>query len=601
MTSKSLRFESFTLDLDRLCLHGPSGPADLRRKSFEVLRYLVEHAGRVVTKEEMLAAIWPDVTVGDESLTQCISEVRRALGDKSQRIIKTVARRGYLIDVPISEREAPGPARQSFALSEFFEAPRPRQLPTASHPAPDGQDATPLLAAQAAESSRRQVTALACNFGVAALGERVDPEDLSAILAECHSRTREVVEAHGGFVAKNLVDGAHFLFGYPRAREDDAERAVRAGLAVARAVRELKFGCVAEPLQVRVGIATGVVVIGDPMGGLDKDHGAVGDAPLLASLLLGLVHTSAVMVSASTRGLIGSLFECRDLGAAETNQLPQPVEAWEVLRENATGSRLEALRSVARKLVGREEELEILLRRWGQAKRGEGRVCLAERRGGHRQVEAHARFAGASGGEPHTPLVYHCSPYHQESAFHPIIGQLLRAADIERDESAETKLHKLETLLAQSSENLSEEVPLFAALLSIPESERYPLPNLTPQRLKERTLGALLGQLKRLAARTPVLMVFEDLHWIDPTSLELLSLAVDQAPGLRLLFIVTSRPEFTPPWASHQHISTVSLSRLGRSEGQTLVTVLPKARLSHLRFSSRSFIAPTASHCSSRN
>ena len=298
---------------------------------------------------------------------------------------------------------------------------------------------------------------------------------------------------------------------------------------------------------------------------------AIGEAPLLATRLLAVADPGAVVVSADTRQLVGGLFNCLPIGVA--TGLVLPVEAFRVLNETAVESRFEALgRSRGSPLIGREEELNLLRRRWEQVAQGPGRVVLITGEPGIGKSRLTRALQEKIASDQQTQLIFHCSPHHRDSALHPVIGHLVRATGIERDDSAETKLHKLETLLAQSSENLRVEVPLFAALLSIPEGGLFPLPNLTPQRLKEHILGALFGQFKRLAERQPLLMVFEDLHWIDPTSLELLSLAVDQAPDLRLLIIMTSRPEFRPPWASHRHISTVSLSRLGRSEGQTLVT-----------------------------
>jgi predicted ATPase len=230
-------------------------------------------------------------------------------------------------------------------------------------------------------------------------------------------------------------------------------------------------------------------------------------------------------------------------------------------------------------LLGREEELDLFMRRWEKIKHGDGRVVLLVGEPGIGKSRLARALGEGVRSEPHMPLIYHCSPYHQDSALHPVISQLLRAASIERDDSAEAKLGKLETLLAQSSENLVEDMPLFAALLSIPGGDRYPLPNLTPQRFRERTLDALLGQLNKLAVQKPVLMVFEDLHLIDPTSLELLSLTVDQISSQRVLLLITVRPEFTPPWPSHRHISTLSLNRFGRSEVKALVAGVTQGKL----------------------
>jgi class 3 adenylate cyclase/tetratricopeptide (TPR) repeat protein len=415
--------------------------------------------------------------------------------------------------------------------------------------------------------------------GSSALSTRLDPEEQRDVVGAFQSCCASEIKRLDGFVAQYLGDGVLAYFGYPAAHEDDAERAIRAGLAILDAVRAHK-PAPEVALGARLGVATGVVVVGDLVReSVTQENAAIGETTNLAARLQSLAEPNTLVISPDTHRQVGALFEYHDLGWQTLKGFAEPLHVRQVLGASTVENRFEAQHpSGSSALLGRDEELDLLLRRWGQAKRGQGRVVLLSGEAGIGKSRLTRAFQERLAGEPHTPLVYHCSPYHQESALHPIIGQLLRAADIERDDSADIKLHKLETLLAQSSENLSEEVPLFAALLSIPESERYPLPNLTPQRLKERTLGALLGQLKRLAARTPALMVFEDLHWIDPTSLELLSLAVDQAPGLRVLLIVTSRPEFTPPWASHQHISTVSLSRLGRSEGQTLVTGITKGK-----------------------
>ena len=434
--------------------------------------------------------------------------------------------------------------------------------------------------ARGVPAERRQLTVMFCDMvGSSALSTRLDPEEQRDVVGAFQSCCASEIKRLDGFVAQYLGDGVLAYFGYPAAHEDDAERAIRAGLAILDAVRAHK-PAPGVALGARIGVATGVVVVGDLVReGVTQENAAIGETTNLAARLQSLAEPNTLVISPDTHRQVGALFEYHDLGQQTLKGFSEPLLVRQVLGASKVENRFEARHpSGSSALLGRDEELDLLLRRWGQAKRGEGRVILLSGEAGIGKSRLTRALQERLAGEPHTPLVYHCSPYHQESALHPIIGQLLRAADIERDESAETKLHKLETLLAQSSENLSEDVPLFAALLSIPESERYPLPNLTPQRLKERTLGALLGQLKRLAARTPVLMVFEDLHWIDPTSLELLSLAVDQAPGLRLLFIVTSRPDFTPPWASHQHISTVSLSRLGRSEGQTLVTGITKGK-----------------------
>jgi predicted ATPase len=248
------------------------------------------------------------------------------------------------------------------------------------------------------------------------------------------------------------------------------------------------------------------------------------------------------------------------------------VHVRQVLGPSKVESRFEAQHQAGTSpLLGREEELELLLRRWEEAKRGDGRVVLVTGEPGIGKSRIARALRDQLSSDPHTSLSYFCSPHHQSSAFYPHTMQLMRAASIERDDGAEVRLDKLQSLLAQSSGNLDQDMPLISALLSIPGGHRYTLPEMTPQRRKQRTLAALLDQLKRLAARQPVLVVYEDLHWIDPTSLELLSFAIEQVRDQRILLVATARPEFAPPWPGHRHVSTLSLNRFGQSESQALI------------------------------
>ena len=407
-----------------------------------------------------------------------------------------------------------------------------------------------------------------CVVDLAALARSLDPEDLREVLAAFYGCVGQVVERHGGLVAKRLADGVSAYFGYPRAHEDDPERAVRAGLAATRAVGELKIEVLATSLQVRVGIATGLVVVDD---GQSAERALVGETPLLAAQLVNVAAPGAVVVAGATRRIVGALFEFRDLGDHAKGSA-EPVDASVVLHEGAIESRFEALRgSDASPLVGRREELDFLVGRWEQARRGNGRVVLLTGEAGigkSRIAQAmHDRLAA----QPHTALVYQCSPHHRDTALYPIVTQLSRAAGIRRNDSPEIKLRKLERSLEYSSRPPDEHVSLFAALLSIPGGERYQLQDLAPQQIKERTLGALLELLKRHCAAQPVLAVFEDLHWIDPTSLELLSQAVEEASGLPLLLLGTARPEFTPPWPNDWHTATMALTRLAAPDVEALI------------------------------
>jgi class 3 adenylate cyclase len=420
-------------------------------------------------------------------------------------------------------------------------------------------------------AERRQLTVMFCDLvGSTPLSAQLDPEDLREVISAYHRAVAEVVAGFDGFVAKYMGDGILVYFGYPRAHEDDAERTIRAGLDVVDAVGRLDVKSV--NLQARVGIATGLVVVGDLIGeGSAQEQSVVGETPNLAARLQGLAEPDAVVIAAGTRRLVGDLFEYRDLGVVEVKGIAAPVPAWQVLRPSVVASRFEALRgSALTRLIGRDEEIDLLLRRWARAKVGDGQVVLISGEPGLGKSRIAAALEERLQAEPHLRLRYFCSPYHQDSALHPFIGQLGRAAGFTRDDMPAAKLEKLEALLARAAAP-DEDVAFLADLLSVPASDRHPLPNLSPQRKKERTIEALMRQLEGLAARKPVVMVFEDAHWIDPTSRELLDLTIERVRSLPVLLIVTFRPEFQPPWTGQPQVSMLALNRLGRRDRTALV------------------------------
>jgi class 3 adenylate cyclase/predicted ATPase len=415
-------------------------------------------------------------------------------------------------------------------------------------------------------AERRQVTVMFSDLvGSTALSARMDPEDLREVISAYQKCVADTVQRSGGLVAKYMGDGALVYFGYPHAHEDDAERAVRAGLELVAGVGALKTHAL---LQTRVGIATGMVVVGDLIGsGASQEQAIVGETPNLAARLQGIAEPNSVVIAESTRKLVGNLFELEDLGARDLKGIAGPVWAWAALRPSSVESRFEAMHaSGLTELVGREEEIELLLRRWWKVKTGEGQVVLLSGEPGIGKSRLTAALMERLAGEPHTQLRYFCSPQYADSALHPIIGQMERAAGFAHDDTAQVKLDKLDALLAQSFA-APQDAAMFVEMLSLKSDDgRYPTVDMAPEQRRQKTLQALTVQLEALSQQKPVLMIFEDAHWADPTSLEAFGRAVDRLRTLRVLLIVTHRPEFEPPWVGRPYVTALILNRLGGRE-----------------------------------
>jgi class 3 adenylate cyclase/tetratricopeptide (TPR) repeat protein len=444
----------------------------------------------------------------------------------------------------------------------------PLEPPVTAAASPASATATPRPKAE-----RRQLTVLFCDLvGSTELSARLDPEDLGQVIGAYRECCDEVIGRWDGHVARYLGDGVLAYFGYPRANEYDAERAVRAGLDLVAAVGRLESGN-GKPLAARVGIATGTVVVGGLIGeGAAQEESVVGETPNLAARLQALAAPGTVVVAASTRRLLGTLFELTDLGAIRLKGFAQPLAAFQVVGEGRAEGRFEALRGgYLTPLVGREHELGVVLERWACAKEGHGQVVMISGEPGIGKSRIVRALRERLASEPHIALSHFCSPYHTNTALHPIITQLERAAGFTPDDEPETKPAKLEGLLRQSTSHLDEVVPLIAALLGVPSGGQYPDLNLTPPRQKQRTLEVLIEQLAGLARNGPVLDVYEDAHWADPSSLELLDLVVERIRTLPVLVVITYRPEFTPPWLGEKHLTSLPLNRLGRSQAAAML------------------------------
>jgi len=409
-------------------------------------------------------------------------------------------------------------------------------------------------------ADRRQLTVLFCDLvGSTALSRKLDPEDLGALIRTYQQTCREVVERCGGHIAQYLGDGVMVYFGWPRAHEDDAQRSVRAATAILDAIRGVPSP---EPLHVRIGIATGLVVIGGTgAGGAKEPKLAVGQTPNLAARLQALAGSDEVVVAEPTRALAGGVFAYEDLGEHFVKGIPEPVRAWRVLGESGVAGRFEATHTDApTPLVGRGPEMELLRRAWDGVQQGMGEVVVLRGEAGIGKSRIALELCASVALQPHHLLHFQCMPYNINSAFFPIIAHLQRAAGFARSDTPAAKLDKLEALLARwrLPEGMA---PIYAALLSLP-LDRYPPSRVSAAKQKENTIEAIVSSVIALSKSNPVLMVFEDAHWVDPTTLDALSAVIDGIGTAPVLLTITCRPEFAPPWMERSHVTLCELGRL---------------------------------------
>ncbi|MBR0831010.1 AAA family ATPase [Bradyrhizobium manausense] len=427
-------------------------------------------------------------------------------------------------------------------------------------------------------AERRQLTTMFCDMvDSTGLSAQFDPEDVRDMIASFRETCVRVVKHYEGFAARYVGDGILVYFGYPTAHEDDAERAVRAGLEIVRVLSSARAieprGALSHAPAVRIGIATGLVVVGDLVGpGTEERDSAVGETVNLAARLQGLAPSNGVVISSSTQALLKGKFDYRNLGAHALKGISDKAQAWHVVRATRVETRFAA--AMGSKLtphVNREEEIALLTARWQQAKEGDGQVVVLFGEPGIGKSRIIQEIFERLGGDRHGHVSFQCSPYYTSTAFYPFIEQLKFSLGLDREDASALSLSSLEAAVAQANIEVEQVTPLFAALLSIPTGDRYQPLELSPQQQKDATVSALVNHLVGLANDQPLVAVFEDLHWIDPTSREVIDLLVDKVQGKPILVIITARSEFQPSWNAHSHITTLLLNRLSRQLRATLV------------------------------
>ena len=460
-------------------------------------------------------------------------------------------------------------------LLEAIAALRHKDTP-AGDPAPFSSRPPTNLTAGLAETAgeRRQLTVMFCDVvGSTALSEKLDPEELRSLLHAYRTHCGDVIARYDGFVARYVGDGILTYFGWPTAHEEDAERAVRAALEIVQTVKQASS---TEDLSVRIGIATGPVVVGEAAGTGDQSKLAVGSTPNLAARLQGLATAGQIVIAKSTVRLVGNSFGLTDLGEHDLKGIAEPVRAWRVERALVAESRFDAHRGggTLTPLVGRGEELDLLRSRWSQASDGEGQVVLLSGEPGIGKSRILSALRERLEAEGVQALRFQCSPYYVNSAFWPIIDNFERALKFTRDETTDSKFDKLEALIVTRYGRPLADVRFVASILSIPCEKRYGALPMTPQKHKDETLRTLVDITEAAARKQPSVLLFEDAHWADPTTLEVLDLLIDQVKTVPLLVVLTHRPEFQSRWSGQGHVGALNLSKLTRAQSAAMVSAL---------------------------
>lgn len=550
-------FGDYELDLERRELRHMGQVLSIEPKVFEALTFFIEHRERAVSKEELLEHVWAGQFVSDSALTYCVMTVRRAIGDsgRTQRLIKTIHGHGYRFIGKIEVHQA-----------RVAEVPGETALTESAPPPPVSR-----------EAERRQLTVLVCRVEVSStLDESLDPEDLHEVMSSLQDVYREVVGRFQGHIAQYLSDGLVVYFGYPLAHEDDALRAIRSGRAIMTELDRLRTSLEWDKgitLNVRMGLDTGIVVMGsvNSSGELTETL-ALGEAPQIATQLLVLAEPYRMLTTEATYRLTEGYFSFEALGIHEFDERAQMLAVFQVMAENPAPNRFAvAIQFGLTPLVGREKELNLIMQNWAQAQSGSGRAMLLSGEGGIGKSRLVQAFKDYLADEACRCVTFEGSPYHSNRFLYPVINDLQRHCGWQHDDRPEANFLKLEAALSAAGFDMKQTIPLLASLLNLPLPARYPAPNFPSKDYKQRIYNTLLTWHVQEADQQPVCLIVEDLHWMDPSTLEFLGLVIDQLPMSRMLLLSTSRPEFQPAWPACPHLTSIGLDRLDHVQVVALV------------------------------
>jgi class 3 adenylate cyclase len=573
------RFHDFILDAARRELRQGGHLIALEPKVLQVLFYLLSHRDRVIPKAELLDQCWPGTFVTESALARCLTRLRNALqGDgMALPVIKTLHRQGYRFVAEVAESPHDTP------LSPI---PVPTAQPANASVQPASQQNPAVTSVPPSHATeRRQLTVMFCDVvDSTPLAGQLDPEDFRDVMLRYQMTCADVIQRYDGHIAQYLGDGLLVYFGYPRAHEDAARRAVHAGLEILTAIADLGHQLAQEyriRVALRIGIHTGLVVIGEMAGGSQHGSLALGAPPNLAAKLQGLAAPHSLLISAATHHLVQGYFACQLLGKHMFPGMTEPMPLYHVLHPSGAQGRLDVVTTRGlTPFVGRDREVSALLRCWQHVRNGSGHVVMLSGEVGIGKSRLLQALTDHMAYEPHTVLECRCSPYYHQSPWYPISELFRHLLNWPQHTTSDEKVDALERYLAQAHLDLTEAVPLLATLLALPlPAERYAPLALSPQEQRHKVLEVLLRYVTVLAEQQPLLLIVEDLHWCDPSTLEWLTCLIDQGPTVPLLLCLTCRPTFQPPWGWRAHVTPLIVDHLSAAQIASMVQHLTGGKL----------------------